>query len=124
MNRFLKFAAVGACGFVIDAGLTVLLAALVAPEISRIPAFISASVLTYVLNRSWTYAANHTKFWDGYKRYLPASVLGALLNYAIFVVFINFVGRDSFHILAGVAIGAVIALAFNFYVSSAYVFRR
>lgn len=125
-QRFLRFFAVGALGFVVDAGLTLLLSqdnhlhALVA----RAPAFLAASAVTYALNRCWTFESRTTAWLRGWIHYLAVTSIGTLLNYLTYALSIVLVGTSPRTTLAGVALGSIVGLGFNFTLSNRIVFRR
>ncbi len=125
-QRFLRFLAVGVLGFVVDAGLTLLLSqgnhlhALAA----RVPAFVAASAVTYALNRCWTFAARSSAWLRGWRHYLAVTSIGALLNYLTYALTIVLVGTSPRTTLAGVALGSIVGLGFNFALSDRIVFRR
>ena len=125
-QRFLRFFAVGALGFVVDAGLTLLLSqdnhlhALAA----RVPAFLAASAVTYALNRCWTFEDRTTAWLRGWIHYLAVTSIGTLLNYLTYALWIVLVGTSPRTTLAGVALGSIVGLGFNFTLSNRIVFRR
>jgi putative flippase GtrA len=85
-RRLLFFLAVGAVGFVVDAGVsTGLVKALGAsPFLARVPAFLLASMATYAGNRQFTFAERRSPLIRGWFLYVGSTALGALLNYAVF----------------------------------------
>jgi len=119
----MRFAVVGVLGFVIDAGLTATLSLALPAYVARAPAFLLASFVTYVLNRTWTFAAAHGPLWRTYVAYLFATAFGAAVNYAVFAAVVALWGSDSLTILEGVALGSIAGLAFNFSAASMFVFR-
>lgn len=123
-GRFLRFCAVGAIGFAVDAGLTVgLMAFLHLPAmLGRVPAFLAASFVTYTLNRRLTFA-HDGRFLKGWLHYLTAGLVGALLNYAAYAATLAALGANPETALLGIALGSAIGLAFNYWASSRLVFR-
>jgi len=125
-RRFLRFFLVGALGFVVDAGLTLLLSqgthlhALAA----RVPAFLVASAVTYALNHSWTFEGHTTAWLRGWIHYLAVTSVGTLLNYLTYGLTLVLLGTAPQTTLAGVALGSIVGLGFNFTLSDRMVFRR
>lgn len=125
-RRFLRFFAVGALGFVVDAGLTLALSqgAHLHALAARFPAFLAASAVTYALNRCWTFEGRTTTWLRGWSHYLAVTSIGALLNYLTYALTIVLVGTSPRTTLAGVALGSIVGLGFNFTMSDRIVFRR
>lgn len=123
---FSRFLVVGTIGFIVDAGGTLLLAkGLGAPAwFARIPAFVAATWVTYALHRVWTFAARaNAQPPRGWFAYIAATSLGALLNYAAYTAVLVALGNSGASIVAGVAVGAVVGLGFNYWMSSRVIFR-
>lgn len=121
--ELLRYCVVGGIGFVIDAGLTLLLsqAALWWPEAARVVGFLVASTATWEMNRRFTFRTKSSG-----RTLLPYVLLasvGALINFATFVAWLRFAGTAPLQILIGVALGATLALSLNFTVSRRFVFR-
>jgi putative flippase GtrA len=125
--QFLRFAIVGAAGFVVDAGSL----HLVVHELGvglytgRLMSYLTAATFTWALNRRYTFHAqrdhNPTREW---LRFLAANAAGGLLNYTVYVVLIS-----AFEIVArwpviGVAAGSMAGLIANFVLSKRLVFKR
>ena len=124
MQRFLRFCVVGVLGFVIDASITTLLSAEFQPFVARVPAFLLASIATYNLNRVWSFGHAEGSSWRGYWAYIFTTSVGALINYAIFMVVVIAGGASTGVIVTGVALGALGGLAFNYAAASRVVFRK
>lgn len=121
-KRFLRFCGVGMVGFMVDAGLTLASMGLVPPMLGRIPAFLTASLVTYTLNRRLTFGHNG-HFLKGWLHYLMAGIVGVLLNYAAYAATLAAFGTSQIVALLGIALGSAIGLAFNYWASSRLVFR-
>lgn len=121
--ELLRYCIVGGIGFVIDAGLTLLLsqAAHWWPEAARVAGFLVAATATWEMNRRFTFRTKSSS-----RTLLPYVLLasvGALVNFAAFVAWLRFAGTAPLQILIGVALGATLALSLNFTVSRRFVFR-
>lgn len=122
MKRFLKFAVVGSLGFVVDAGLTIQLAAVLPPAFSRVFGFLIAALITFSLNRSWSFQGSTVAFWPGYRAYLLTTSVGAGINYGIYALVLVIAGTGQLEIILGVACGSVAAMFVNFFAASQIVF--
>ena len=122
-GEFLRFCAVGTLGFIVDAGVTLLLTQLTQWEAfkSRLTAFAVAATLTWLLNRSFTFRTqNGIGTW---LPYLAMTGAGAMMNISIYIAWINWVGQSSVQLLLGVGLGSASALGFNFFVSKRVIFK-
>ena len=81
------FAAVGAFGFVVDAGLTYLLVrAGLDPLIARLPAFAVATVINFALNRTLTFAGTRTPLIGAFLRYCMVCGAGLAVNWSAYAL--------------------------------------
>jgi putative flippase GtrA len=79
------FTIIGALGFCVDAGLTVLIASGlgVSPFLARPPAVAAATIATFLLNRGFTFGGRgHWRTEFG--RYIVVAASGQALNYAVY----------------------------------------
>ena len=115
------FAAVGAIGFAVDAGLTMLIAhsGWLSPVAARLPATAIAIAVTFLLNRRWTFASQG-RWFDEFGRYVGISLGGAAVNYAGYALFLLAAGaldlttRHAAIVFLAVASGSAAAAVFNF----------
>ena len=116
MNQFLRFCAVGAVGFVIDASI---LQALVTgahanPYAARIASFLVAASGTWLMNRHYTFEVSHRPTHAEWLRYIALMGLGALVNYSAFALCIAFWQVSHAQPWLGVAVGSISGLVVNF----------
>jgi len=80
------FVAVGACGYVVDASVTYLLARKfgVDPLLARPPAFALATVLNFALNRTLTFADSKSSLLPAFARYVMVCAAGLAVNYSVY----------------------------------------
>ena len=125
--RLTRFALVGGMAFLIDAGLlTLLVSALGFGHFSgRAISFGVAVSASWVANRKWVFhryaTANRKK---EYLRYLAVQGAGALINFGIYsmtIILIPELGRVP---VIPLAIGASVAMLFNFIASNQLVFTE
>ena len=123
LSQFLRFCVVGTAGFLVDAGITLLLTQIfsVGATSARVLAFLIAVSVTWALNRHFTFQVDASV--STWLPYLMSSSLGALINVAIYLLWLRWAGHSGTQILAAVAIGSIGALAFNFTISRYVIFR-
>ena len=80
------FLVAGALGFCVDAGLTVALTAGlgVSPYVARPPAVIVATLVTFLINRAFTFRARTGHWPSEFARYCLVAASGQALNYAVY----------------------------------------
>lgn len=113
----MRFCLVGVCGFVADAGVTLLLTQSLQwhPLTARIAAFVVAATLTWSLNRSFTFRSQPS--WNTWLPYLIATAVGASINVGVYSIWVSVMGAAAMSLLVGVALGSIVALGFNFGIS-------
>jgi putative flippase GtrA len=118
-KQLLRFTAIGGVGFIIDASILTILFQFFELNlyISRMFSFGCASLATWLLNRTFTFAglADNTRVKSAeYFRYITVQVIGSLLNLAIFTLLISTRPELRQWPVFPLAIGAAFALIFNF----------
>jgi len=125
LRRLPGFVLVGAIGFLIDAGiLTALMQGLDFGHYgARAISFTIAVTATWYMNRRWVFERNaiHMSGRE-YTSYLSVQVIGALINLSVFAAVIEFVPGLAKIPVIPLAVGAAVALIFNFSASSRFVF--
>lgn len=114
---FWRFCLVGALGFVVDCGLTLLLVQLVGMDVlaGRALAFLAAASVTWHLNRRFTFRSNAG--WISIVPYVALTLMGALINLGVYRAWIAISGEATSELMVGVALGSLIAMTFNFFAS-------
>ena len=124
MRRLFWFLAAGSGGFVIDAGLTHLLASRAgfSPFAARAPAIMAAMAFTWLINRSRTFDRSpHSLAGEGF-RYWTVGITSALLNYALFA---GLMYRAPFlQPIIAVMAASLAATIYSFFGYSRFVFGR
>ena len=122
---FVRFAGVGALGFVVDSG--VLYGALglgLSLYSGRGVSYLAAATFTWYLNRRITFVSTDRAVVREWLRYLVANAVGGLVNlgtYAALVATIPVMARLP---VLAVAAGSIAGLVFNFVLSRTVVFGR
>lgn len=125
MKQFLRFCLAGTVGFGVDAGI---LQALVVwahanPYIARIPSFLAAASVTWLINRRYTFESREQQTPAEWLRYVSLMAAGAFVNYGLYSLYIAYWDTLLLCPWLGVALGSVGALVLNF-TSSRMLFRQ
>jgi putative flippase GtrA len=131
-GELLRFAVVGAIGFVVDAGILTWLVSLLAWNVyaARAVSFGVAVVVTWLVNRRWTFAHRGPGVpapagaGAEYARYLTVQVTGALANLGVFAAALAVWPRLIAYPVVPLAIGAVAGLVVNFVGARQWVFAH
>lgn len=121
--QFIRFGVTGVIGFGVDVG--VLYAALAlgsGPWLGRVLSFLAAVVLTWRLNRRYTFTASSSP-WSEWWRYLGAMIGGALLNLGAYTLTMWLMPPAPWLPALGVAIGSVAGMMLNFLSAKFFVFK-
>ena len=119
-GEFTRFLVVGGIGFVVDGGGTGLLVlAGLPPLVARIPALVSAIVVTWLLNRSLTFRVDRPRSAGELMRYATVAASSALMNFLLYTVFVV-VGAPP---IVAVATATLALLLLNFVAYRRMVFR-
>lgn len=127
--QFLRFAAVGAAGFLADEGTLALMrnAAGLDPFTGRAISILTAMTFTWWGNRTFTFSAQAAKGMSGafreWLRFVAANSLGALVNYGTYAALLNLAPAPLDNPYLDTAIGVGVGLFFNFTLSKMLVFR-
>ncbi|MEO8536319.1 MAG: GtrA family protein [Betaproteobacteria bacterium] len=123
--RLLRFALVGAVGFVVDAGVLTAMLGSVTPSVyaARAVSFSVAVLVTWLLNRRFVFGPTQRQHAGAeYLRYLVTQVIGALTNLAVFFTLVAafpvLTGRPVVPLAAGAVLGAIV----NYWGSTLWVF--
>ena len=126
--KILSFGIVGAVGFVVDAVLLTVLTVTLGLDVlpSRSVSFACATLVTWILNRALTFSSQASREplarKQEYCLYLIVQVVGAALNFVVFLALIEWNPTLKQMPVIPLAAGAVVALIFNFTMSRKFVF--
>ena len=123
MSAFLRFAAVGAAGFVVnEAALYVAIHWLhLGKDAAWFFAFVPAVTFTWWGNRTLTFREHASDAWlKEWARFVATNSLGALVNLAVYEALIHFTKLDA---MLALAAGVLAGMVFNFTLSKRLVFR-
>ena len=84
--QIVKFAAVGAVGYIVDSAITFAGAKYLglSPELARPPGFIVATIVNFLLNRAITFRASGAPLLPAFLRYCLIASAGLAVNYAVY----------------------------------------
>ena len=121
----LRFAVIGGIGFVVDAGILTALVTLQGWHHypARAISFAAAVTVAWALNRRFTF----TKTKDAkreYARYFGVQIVGAVINLSTYVLVIEAWPATAATPVIPLAIGAALALVFNFVAARFFVFAN
>jgi putative flippase GtrA len=126
-SRFLRFAAVGTAGFVVNEIALWCVHHLTSLNYytSQIPAFFVAVTFTWWGNRMLTFReqAARTSLVREWAKFVAANGLGAMANYALYVSLLRFAPPPANNPYLALAVGTLFGLVFNFTLSKRFVFR-
>lgn len=116
VTQVLRFGVVGALGFIVDGGLLWFFVSVgVNPYLARALSFPAAVVVTWAINRNWTFAATRGAAASGqFRKYFGVQLVGALTNYAAYSAVLGTFGTEDSIIFIGFAIGSVLGAVLNF----------
>jgi putative flippase GtrA len=118
LKQFLKFAFVGSIGFLVDALLLLIFVYKLNIDISisRIFSFFFAVLITWFLNRKFTFSQDSKfKKRKEYIYYFSIQSTGALLNYIIFIVLVYSSKIFEDYLILALALASIIVMFFNFF---------
>lgn len=125
--RFFRFLLVGGAAFLVDYTLLefLMLAGLSSPW-ARTFSLAIALQFSYFAQGAFTYHGHAGYSIRQWLRFIGSNLLGAFINYAIFMLAITHAPLYNTHIknLVGLVAGTTIALGFNYWANQRFVFHR
>jgi len=127
--RFLRFAVVGAGGFIVDTGVLFLMHRGVGldPYSARAISIFIAMNFTWLGNRSLTFrdkaATRPREMAAEWARFVSANALGAIANYSAYAALVRFAPWPVSNPYLALIVGVAVGLALNFTLSHQVVFR-
>lgn len=123
-TTFLKFAAVGATGFVVDCSVFLALFDSLGPSLSRATAIGAAMTWNFFGNRRLTFQSNvATNMFRQYFAFCLSCMLGAIVNWGVSVAAVKSIPWFAEHPAAAVPLGVLSGMALNYLLCRAFVFR-
>jgi putative flippase GtrA len=125
-SQFVRFAAVGVAGLVVDTAVLYGVLALGAGLYSgRLVSYFAAATATWALNRRFTFGAHHNDAGKlaQWAKFLAANALGGLVNYGVYAALVATSPLVATMPVIAVGAGSLAGLAVNFTLSRRFVFR-
>lgn len=116
-KRFIRYCIVGAAGFCTDGGILQLGIHVMGwgPLAARVPSFLIAVLVTWYLNRSFTFRMPEKSFSASFPAYITANAIGLAINFGTYSAGVLLSPTLAQWPLIPLGIGAVLGLAFNFF---------
>lgn len=126
LRQMMRFGVVGGVGFIVDGGmLWFLLANGFSPYVARALSFPVAVIVTWALNRAWTFgAARKSGRIRQFNRYLAIQLIGAATNYCFYSLVVRTFGETSLAIFVGFVFGSFVGMFVNFWGARQIAFRH
>lgn len=124
--QFLRFGVVGTLGFLVDAGVLMVMIALgLGPYAGRVISYVAAASATFALNRAWTFRERRGtgRVAAQWTRFLLVNLIGFAANYGTYALLLAAVPLVARQPVLGVAAGSVAGMFLNFALSRRLVFR-
>jgi putative flippase GtrA len=129
-SPFVRFALVGACGFVVDETVLTILHYLIGVDrySARAVSIFCAATFTWWGNRNLTFAEHAAtggpqELALEWFRFMVANAVGALVNYATYSLLVALAPAPLGYPLVAAAAGVGVGLMFNFTLSKRFVFK-
>ncbi|MEE4537500.1 MAG: GtrA family protein [Erythrobacter sp.] len=124
-GRFVRFAFVGALGFVVDvAALYTAFALGLGLYLGRIASYLVAATFTWAANRWFTFHSMQAPSAGEWLRFLTANAGGGFVNYLCYVLLVMTGPSFLANPVIAVAAGSLAGLIFNYAASERFVFGR
>jgi putative flippase GtrA len=124
VKKLLRFGIAGGLGFIVDAGVLMLLlhTTAIGPFIARVIAIALAMVTTFVFNRTFTFERSGDSLAAEGFRYGSVGITAALVNYGLYSALLLSV--PDLQPLAAMVFATAAATVFSFFGYSRFVFRE
>ena len=124
-GAFACFSVIGGLGFLVDAGVLQLLIAMtnLGPLLARIGSFAIAVLVTFALNRYWTFFGSHRRPWgEAFLSYLTVQGVGFAANLAVYSFMILVLPQPLGEPIVALATASAFALILNYVGARDFVF--
>ncbi|NMA98941.1 MAG: GtrA family protein [Phyllobacteriaceae bacterium] len=124
-RRILPFAVAGAIGFLVDAGVLLLVSGVFGPFWGRLVSFVAAVLTTWVINRNFAFSdrTSGTGKRAEFLRYLFAMLPGAAMNGLAYALVVTLAGQSPLALTLAVAAGSIAGMGTNLAAANWLVFR-
>ena len=117
VRQMMRFGVVGGVGFIVDGGmLWFLLTNDFSPYVGRALSFPAAVMVTWALNRIWTFGVvGGSGKIRQFNRYVLVQLIGAAMNYTVYSIIVGAGGEVTSVIALGFVLGSFVGMVFNFW---------
>ncbi len=128
-HSFIRFALVGTCGYLVDAGMLALDTGLWGMDFKsgRAVSIFVAMGFTWLGNRYLTFPERRAHTFSGamqeWLKFIGANAVGAVINYGTSVLLVSYAAAPFNHKFIAQACGVLVGLVFNFTLSRKLVFK-
>ncbi len=128
-HSFIRFALVGAAGYVVDAGFLAFDTNVLKLnfEAGRACSIFVAMCCTWLGNRYLTFPERRARSLSGaaqeWLKFVGANLVGAVVNYSVYAILVRYAGHPFDNKFVAQACGVLAGLIFNFTLSKTLVFR-
>ena len=126
-SYFIKFCVVGGVGFIIDAGVLLMMTALLRqdPFTGRAVSFPVAVFVTFIFNRHWSFAhSQRSTLWRAVSAYFSVQAIGFACNILVYALAIALLPSPFNETVLCLAYASATALLVNFAGARLVVFAR
>lgn len=125
-RSFLLFGCAGVLGYVVDLTITLLFGPLLGKYLARIPAFLGASFITWLFNRSITFKERKVKksLLIEWLHYVSLMLVGLTINYTVYIIVVHIIPTSIVNTAIAVACGSIAGMSMNFLSSSKLLYKK
>lgn len=125
LRQLMLFALAGALAFLVDTAVLYALKGALGLVLARVVSFITATAVTWLINRRYTFAGHSSKLGLRleFTRYILMVLGGGLVNYFTYLVLVLHYPLVAAHPVLGVAAGSVAGMLVNFLLLKTVLFR-
>lgn len=125
MKTVSKFLLVGGTGFATDAGGLLLMQIITDwhPIYQRIPFFILAIFVTFILHRNFTFKARDKCFWKSFFAYIPTVAIAQGTNFLVYSTLVISHSFFEYFPVLSLAVASGIAAGITYILSKHWVFK-
>lgn len=121
---FLKFAAVGVVGFIVDAFFLLLFSSFVSLNMARVGAFWLAATTTWLGNRCFTFRSKSTQKKEEWGKFMLAACVSFVPNWGSFWLLTTYISSSDQHVIIFMLPGILLGMITNFLFSRFWVFKK
>ncbi len=124
MKQFLQFAFAGTVGFLVDAGVLMMVHHWLGAYFGRLVSFACAVLTTWLINRSLTFRnqISDQPLHQEFSRYFLTTLVGGAVNVACYSLMVYGLALSVRALPLAVAVGSLAGMLVNYWLSRSFVF--